>query len=482
MALLDEVKLRLVIVEVVSHYVPLEQAGRNFKAHCPFHTERTPSFFVFPERQTWRCFGACASGGDALGFVMRAEGLGFGDALRLLAQRLGVKAPQGATATRENPLYEVNGQAASFYHQYLLTGPDADHARRFLEQRGVTENSLREFRLGLSPAGWDVLKKHLLSRGFSEALMLQAGLIHRAEDGRTRDLFRGRLMFPICEPQEKVAGFGGRSLDGSEPKYLNSPKTPIFDKGRLLYGLPLASDAIRLAAEAIVVEGYIDVVIAHQEGFRNVVASMGTALTDQQVGLLRGSAPSCVLALDPDTAGQEATFHSLEASWKVFSRPSHGYGTPGGTTVYERPSSVALKIAALPPGKDPDDLIRESRTLWETVIKGSTPLLEFLFFTLPTRYDLSTPQGKLQLAERLGALVIMVESSGEQDHYLQLLEQLLGVSRRDLSEVLGLARQRLLQRGKRPHPPKVEMAVTPFIQTLGDPLESYTLALLLQYP
>ncbi|MSQ12906.1 MAG: DNA primase [Dehalococcoidia bacterium] len=480
MTLLDDVKQRLDIVDVVSRHVQLQQSGKTFKARCPFHNERTPSFIVFPESQTWRCFGACAIGGDAIGFVMRQEGLPFGEALRRLARDLGVAVPSPAAPTRANPLYQVNREAVSFYQKHLLEATEAEDVRRYVAKRGITGDSIAAFQLGLAPNEFAGLTHHLSGLSFPPELQVEAGLALRSDDGRIRDRFRGRLMFPIWDAQGQVVGFSGRSLDGSEPKYMNSPKTPLFDKGSLLYGWHRAQDAIRAGGEAVVVEGYTDVIVLHQEGFQNVVASMGTSLTQQQVGLLESLASTCVLALDPDAAGQEATFRSLETSWRVFQRPEGGR-VRGGTVIHDRRKTIVLKIAGLPDGKDPDEIALQAKDAWRTVIQEAKSLPDFLFDTLPPRYDLATAEGRRQVAERLGAVVVAL-SAQEQGRYLTRLEQLVGVDRRTLDEVLGISRRALLRQAGAQVRGTPSAGAAPFRQVLGDPLERNILRLLFQHP
>ena len=479
MSTVDEVKQRLDIVEVVSGYVTLTPAGRNLKALCPFHTERTPSFIVTPERGTWRCFGACATGGDIITFIMQAESLDFPEALRHLARQAGVSvADRRQTQTQpQDPLVQVNQAAARFYHQQLLS-PNGAAARSYLEGRGVSPEAIESFALGWAAPGGDVLKGGLRTQGFSEELMQQAGLLHRSAQGHVRDLFRGRLLFPIRDAQGNTVGFGGRSLDDTPPKYLNTPQTPLFNKSTLLYALDAAADPIRLGGEAVVVEGYMDALMAHQHGFTNVVASMGTALTERQVAQLVGLAKSVVLALDPDTAGQEATIRSLESSWRVFQPPPR---QGRGAAFSPRPKTT-LRLALLPSGMDPDLLIRQEPQAWAQAVEEAQSLVDFLFQVLPERYDLTTPGGRLQLAERLGGVLLTLEESGQQDHYLGRLEELLGVNRRTLDEVLGLSRRALLGPAGARRGGPVQGYVAPFARARGDTLEEHLLALLLQDP
>ena len=291
MSAIDEVKQRTDIVDVVSQYTALKKAGRNLTALCPFHSEKHPSFFVYPEQQSWHCFGACNTGGDVFSFVMRKEGVGFGEALRLLAQRAGVSLPsrmerEGGREEKEE-LYQINEAAARYFNNLLLNSPAAEKVRSYVTSRGFLPQTVTDFQLGFSLDSWEALKQYLLERGHSEDKILEAGLLIEAENGKTHDRFRGKLMFPIRDIKGRIIGFGARALDDSLPKYTNSPQTPTFDKSGSLYGIDLAAMAIRQQDTAIIMEGYMDVITAHQNGVTNVVASMGTAVTETQVNTLK---------------------------------------------------------------------------------------------------------------------------------------------------------------------------------------------------
>ena len=305
---------------------------------------------------------------------MREENLDFAAALRLMAQRAGVPMPErrrGAGAPERNPIHTANEQALRFF-QEARAAERGSLARGYLQRRGVGDAAVERFGLGYSPSTGDELLRHLESKGLSRDLLTAAGLITSAETGPVRDIFRGRLVFPIRDSSRKVVGFGGRSLDETGPKYLNTPQTAVFDKGRLLYGLDLAKESIAREGEVVVVEGYMDVIAAHEHGFTNVVASMGTALTEHQVQLLQGHGKSFVLALDPDQAGQEATLRSLEASWHVFERQEAAIRGDARREMYQRPGQLTgLRIGVLPPGRDPDALIRHDPEQWRGLIKGA---------------------------------------------------------------------------------------------------------------
>ncbi len=344
MGVIDEVKQRTDIVEVIGQYVPLTKAGRTFKALCPLHGEKHPSFFVYPEQQSWHCFGACNTGGDVFSFIMKKEGIDFGEALRRLAEKAGVtissRFEQEAGGEEKQRLYQVNEAVAQYFHNLLLNSPAGEKTRGYVARRGFTLKTIADFQLGFSLDSWEALKQYLVERGYTEKELLTAGLVIETEAGGTHDRFRNRLMFPIHDSRGRTIGFGARVLDDSLPKYLNSPQTPIFDKSSSLYGINLATPAIRQQDMAVIVEGYMDVITAHQNGFNNVVASMGTAVTENQVSAVKKLTRNIALAFDADVAGEEAMLR--------------GVG-------YENVLDAEVKVIVLPQGKDPDDIIKESR-------------------------------------------------------------------------------------------------------------------------
>ena len=323
MGIIDDVKERLDIIEVISSYVSLKKAGRNFKGLCPFHSEKTPSFVVFPDTQSWHCFGACGTGGDVFAFVARQENVEFSEALEILARRAGVELKpqtpvQQTEADLERRLQEINKLAAAYYHNQLAAAPAGEMARRYLAKRGLSQETIDRFQLGFAPDSWHAVGAYLTGKVVPTADLLQSGLVIAREDGGGHyDRFRNRIMIPIRDQSGHVIGFGGRVLDDSQPKYLNTPETPIFHKGHVLFGIDLAKAAIRAEDKAIIVEGYMDVIQAHQHGACNVVAAMGTALTETQVKTLRKYARAIVLALDPDTAGGHATLRGLDLSRRI---------------------------------------------------------------------------------------------------------------------------------------------------------------------
>ncbi len=482
MSVTDDIKAKLDILDVVAPYATIQKSGRTFKANCPFHTERTPSFIVSPERQSWRCFGACATGGDIFSFVMRAENLQFGDALRLLARRAGVELQTSGERAQSNAIHSVNSAAATYYQETLASETGA-RARGYLDERGVGQRAREQFKLGLSPSGWDGLKRYLQTHGLKLEDAIEAGLARQGEDGRTWDFFRNRLMFPIFDRDHNIAGFGGRALDDSNPKYINTAQTEVFDKRNILYALNFAAPTIRQSGTAIIVEGYMDAIAAHERGYANVVASMGTALTENQVSQMRSLAQDFVLALDPDAAGQEATLRSLESSWRVFRSVAARRGR-SGQSVLSQWKPPALKIAALPAGLDPDALIRSDVDRWDAALSDALPLLDFVIPALVERTDLTIPDSRAAVVRELGRLINQLDEMDQYEYWGRLADA-LGVPLDTLSAAIASTRPR---RGRRRDPDgwqsdqAVEVSSKVLRQGGTNTVEEYVLALLIQRP
>lgn len=481
MSVVDDIKARLDIVETVSSYTALKRSGKYLKALCPFHTEKTPSFIVNPERQSWRCFGACATGGDVLSFVSQAEKLDFGDTLRLLAQRTGVELSERTDRERSEPLYRVNQLAVRFYMD-ALADPQGKPARTYLDDRGVSDEVRKKFELGFSPKSRDALKSHLLALGISEDEAVSAGALRRDDTGATRDFFWGRLMFPIRDRRGRVAGFGGRALDDSNPKYLNTSATSIFDKRATLYGMHLAAESVRAERRGVVVEGYMDTIAAHQFGYTNVVASMGTALTEQQVAQLKPMAPHFVLALDPDTAGQEATLRSLESAWHQIGQRRSAIMNSSVGVLHQR-EPVSIGIAALPEDKDPDDLIRNDVSEWERLTMETVPLLDYLITALASRFDVSSGQGKAQALEVLAPLIAAAEPIDQESYIAKLAKAIDAGERAVKANISTLLRQSASSRKRNVRDSRGSEIGTDSLKSRPeDSLESYALSLLLKRP
>jgi DNA primase len=458
MSAIDEIKQRVDIVDVVSQYAKLTKAGRTFRALCPFHTEKNPSFFVYPEQQSWHCFGACNTGGDVFSFVMKKQGIDFGEALRQLAQRAGVTLPsraeRGGEDRERQKLYEAN-EAAAQYFQSQLNAATAKKAKAYLLKRGLSEKAIADFQLGYSPEKWEALKQHLIDSGYAEAELLSAGLIIEGEGGKTHDRFRNKLMFPIADARGRITGFGARVLDESLPKYINSPQTPLFDKSSTLYGINLAKDAIRQQGLAVIVEGYLDVITAHQNGFQNVVASMGTSVTEKQVSILKRLSKNMALALDADAAGEEATLRAVS---------------------YENTLDAEVKVIIMPKGKDPDDVIKEDAKAWEGLVREALPIVDYTFNVVSAGLDLTKASGKAQAVDKLLPIVAEIKNPIRQAHYLQKLAQLLNVSERSIEAALARIKPK-------PGRIKLKEAAPPSQHPLlSSPVEEYCLALLLQHP
>ncbi|MFS8531384.1 DNA primase [Sphaerobacter thermophilus] len=427
----DQVRERTDIVEVIGQHVTLRKAGRNFKGLCPFHQEKTPSFIVFPETQTFHCFG-CGVGGDVFNFVMQFERVDFREALQTLAQRAGVTLEQAAppppeVVERHARLYELNARAASFYAWVLWNSPHGAPGRELLEHRGVDRATAERFQLGFAPDRWDALLTWMLKRGATQEEVVAAGLATQRDDGGAYDRFRNRLMFPIRDREGRVVGFGGRALGDAQPKYLNTAQTAIFDKGKILYALDLAQDAIRRTHEVVVVEGYMDAIAAHQHGFENVVASMGTALTEEQVKQIRRGVDRIILALDADAAGQMATLRGLDVLRESLGEADRPVLDARGLVRFERTLKADIRIAPLPEGQDPDDLIRRDPDAWRAAVAEAKPLLDFYIDAVIGDTPPTDPREKSELVDRIGPVVREIGDEVVRAHYVAEVSRRLGL-------------------------------------------------------
>jgi DNA primase len=462
MSVIAEVKQRLDIVEFVSEYVTLQKAGRNFKGLCPFHSEKHSSFFVFPEQQSWHCFGACGTGGDIFSFIMKKEGIDFGQALRLLAQRGGItlsplEAPNKAEDEKKERLFQINEAATEYYYHLLSSTKAGEVARSYLARRKVMPETIKEFRLGFSPDAWETIKNYLLGKGYTEKELVEAGLIIEKEEGGSYDRFRNRLLFPICDIQGRVTGFGARVLDDSLPKYINSPQTPIFDKSSSLYGIDKAKSAVRKKNLVIIVEGYMDVLTAHQHGWQNVVGSMGTSLTEKQVEGIKRLTNNITLALDADLAGEEATLR--------------------GKAILAY-SNAEANVILLPLGKDPDEVIGEDLTLWQKLVEQAMPILDFAFQSVISKVDINKARDKSLAVQKLLPSIYGIKDPVQQSHYLKKLARELKIEESAIRAVLRESKAGQ----KRSQPSKSTEQSRLARQFVSSPIEERCLALLLQYP
>jgi DNA primase len=432
-----EVKSKLSVLEIVGEAVQLRKAGTTYKGLCPFHGEKTPSFVVTPARDSWHCFG-CGEGGDIFSFVMRRDGLTFPEALKRLAERAGIQIDERTSRddARKARLHEVLENAIAFYHAVLTQSKVGEPALEYLHGRGFTDDTIAKFQLGWAPDGWDQMSKMLgARRNVTVAELAEVGLATARPTGRgSYDKFRSRVIFPIRDASGAAVGIGGRVLPGTKyaadpaaPKYLNSPATPLFDKSRTLYLIERARGEMRRADEAVLVEGYTDALMAHQAGFENVVASLGTALTPSQVAVIARYAREIVLAYDVDPAGQHA-------------------GSIGGAELFKLIGALAaeetgveitrVRVARLPEGKDPDEVIRETPDLWREAVRTAQPIIEFLIDYYATSFDMRRPEGKRHAVAALVPLLREIRDPVVRDGYLQALARRTGVEERVLLEAL----------------------------------------------
>ena len=417
----EQIRDRIDLVEFIGRYVTLVRAGANYKACCPFHQEKTPSFVVSPERGTWHCFGACGEGGDLFKFLMKVEGLEFVEALRKLAAEAGVELSRRQQAPDPlDPVREIMGRTAAFYATALHEIEEGGVARSYLQQRGVSREMVDAFQLGYSDRSWNSLVSFLQGQGFSESLVLQTGLLYHDETRDAyRDRYRGRLMFPIRDARGRVVGFGARTLDGEArgAKYINSPTTPLFNKSEALYGIEQAAGSIRKHGEAVLVEGYLDVITAHQFGFANTVACLGTAVTPAQLKLLRRYTGQVVFALDADAAGQQATLRGLERARTTL----HASNRDDRAAGRNRPE-MALRIASMPEGRDPDELIRADADGWREVVERALTLVNFYADHVERAFDLEVPEQKQQAVDLLAEVLAEVHQAVARDEYVKHME------------------------------------------------------------
>ncbi len=412
--LLEEIRARVDIVDLVGQFVNLKRAGENWKGLCPFHAEKTPSFMVHPKKGIFHCFG-CGVGGDAFGFLMRQDRLQFPEAVRVLAERAGVALPTERRTEgdgQREALFKTMAQASEFYQDALWNRPEGEGARRYLDSRGIAPEMARRFVLGYAPEGWDHLLGFMKGRGVTEEQLVQVGLVLPRQTGSGfYDRFRGRLLFPIKDGQGRVVAFGGRAMGTEDPKYLNSPETPLYVKGQTLYAFDLAKPQIREKNRALVVEGYVDCLMAHQHGFTETVAALGTAFTASQLGLLRRYCDEVITFFDADAAGKKATQRVEELlepgtqglAWAVNRTGTFGDG-----------SALRLKVALLPSGHDPDSFLRkEGAQAFTQRIAEARSLLAYAVETAIGEENTTAPRGKATAFARVALILAKVTDSQE---------------------------------------------------------------------
>jgi len=474
----ERVREAIDIVELIGSTLDLRKAGKNYKALCPFHQEKTPSFYVFPETQSFYCFG-CGASGDAITFVMRTEQLGFREALERLAERAGItlqssRLHDDQEDEQRQRLFELNRLAAAWFAHVLWSTAFGEPARAYLERRGVDRATAERFGLGFAPDAPAALLRYLTQLGASSDELVQAGLVVRRDDGSLVDRFRNRVMFPIRDRQGRILGFGGRTLGDVQPKYLNSPQTPLFDKSSVLYALDLAEEAIRAQRTAIVVEGYLDAITAHQFGYLNTVASLGTALTERQGKLLRRLADRILLALDADAAGRQATLRGLELLRTALADTERPVADPRQLVRFERTLGIELAVVVLPEGFDPDDLIRQDRPRWEAALAQPVSLVDYYLDALLGSQPPAHPREAAALLERVAPLLLELGDPVQVDLYTRAVAHRLHLPEETVRRLLASYRRR----------PVKSSSSTNGQQPGQRPLttEQQLIALLLRYP
>ena len=477
MALVDEVKNRSDILQVISEYVDLDVSSRQPKALCPFHVERTPSFVIYPDTGSWRCYGGCSEGGDVISFVMKKENMSFAQALENLADRAGIKRDVFDKNVSKKPvtkIFDANDISAEYFLS-RLKAPAGDTVREYLVDRGIDIETAARRGLGFAPSGMETLSGHLRTRSVQGRIARDAGLIARKSDGEWRDMFTGRLTIEIRDSRDRIVGFGARTLDGSEPKYLNTPQTDVFDKSSILYGLNWADESIRSMNEAIVVEGYMDVISAHEHGFTNVVASMGTAVTQNHLGTLAryassgGKVGTIILCLDSDAAGETATMRALESVTEELSSGAI--------------SGIEVKVARSAGGKDPDQAIRANPDQWRASLSEAEPLLDYLIIAKSKLYDLTSGKGKKEFADSFAPIVYSIRNRYDQGRYWSMIARLADVTPEMLEALVAkpALRTKILRFGESVSKSgSISSSQVEAALEQGDSLEEHMLSLVMQ--
>ena len=461
----EEIKNKLDIVDVIREYISLKPAGINFRALCPFHREKSPSFMVSPEKQIFHCFG-CGKGGDVFTFVQEIEGINFVEALRTLASKAGVtlQRQDPKLSSQKNRLLDAMETAESYYHQQLLENPEANDVRKYLADRGLTKETIVEWKIGYSPDSWDDLIKLLNQKGYSDNEIFLAGLSVKSEKGAGRfyNRFRGRIMFPINDYSGAIVAFSARVSPKNEEteqmgKYINSPQTLAYNKSRILFGLDKAKLAIKNDDLVVVTEGQMDVITAHQHGFKNVVASSGTALTSEQVLLLKRYTNNIALAFDMDEAGQMAADRGIREAMA---------------------QEMNIKVIVLENGKDPDECIREDKEKWQEAVTGAKHIMQYYFDKTFVNLDLTKIEDKREATKQTLPIIIKLGNKIEQDFWLKKLSAKINVDELILRETLNN-----MKSPSRPEP-RVERQNAPELQrsSRGDMLSELLLALILKFP
>jgi DNA primase len=456
---IEQVRRKVDIVELISQSVALKKAGRNFKANCPFHEEKTPSFMVSPERQIFKCFG-CGEGGDVYGWLMKREGMEFGEALRTLADRVGVKLksyrPTKEQQMRER-LLEINHLASEYYHYLLVEHKLGKNALQYLMKRGIRKASMRTFKLGYSPNEWEGLQGFLVKKkGYRPQELEMAGLVIKGKRGYY-DRFRNRVMFSLFDHRGRVVGFAGRVFEeeAREAKYVNTPETSLYHKSEVLYGLETTKEQIKKADKAVVVEGELDVISSYQAGVKNVVGIKGSALTEGQVELLKRFGENVALALDADVAGDKAARRGIELAEQA---------------------GLSVRVIELKYGKDPDECSQKSSRLWKESVKTAVPIYDFYITSAVERFGVKTPEGKRKVSDEVVGVLVKISNQVIKAHYVKKLAGVLGVG----EEAVGSEVEKAEKKTKVERQPVKEVEKAEVEKSREERLSEYVLALVLQ--
>nr|MBU1327943.1 DNA primase [Candidatus Omnitrophota bacterium] len=428
--ILNEIQDKCDIVEVISNYIPLKPSGRNFKACCPFHHEKTPSFVVSPDKQIYHCFG-CNSGGNVFNFLKEYEKIDFIDAVKMLAEKTGVKLPESKSHGDQDDslvstLYSVNDIATNYYSNHLEKLDSSLESKRYIAKRGLDGAIIKKFRVGYADSSWKALLDYLLARGVKQDIILKAGLAIKGKDNSYYDIFRNRVIFPIFDARDKVIGFGARVMDETLPKYINSPETAVYKKGQHLYGLNFAKAHIKERNFAIITEGYLDVITCHQYGVNNTIASLGTALTTEQIRLLKRYTHNIVMLYDADQAGEMASLRGLDLFLE---------------------EDMNVKIATLEKGHDPDSFLRKfGKEKFDEIIKKSKSLFTYKLNILQGRSNNTEPESKAETIKEMLSTINRVRNAIIKAEYIKLLAQELSVREDAVWDELKKVKTRLERR------------------------------------
>ncbi|MHB8806237.1 MAG: DNA primase [Anaerolineaceae bacterium] len=490
---IEEIKSRIDIVDLISETVKLRRAGKNYTGFCPFHSNtRTPAFVVFPDSGTWRCFGECNEGGDIFRFIMKKEGWDFPETLRYLANKAGIILEPLTPKKKEENVYEeklsgILEEALIFFRHHLTQTEKGKSALTYLtDKRKLSSKTIETFELGYAPDGWEDGLAYFQNKGYSEKELVDCGLItKRSEQEGFYDRFRNRIIFPIRDANQRMCGFGARTLPSEDnPKYLNSPQTLLFDKSALLYGLDKARKPIRTADQAIIVEGYFDVIGLYQSGFQNAVSPMGTALTPIQMRLLKRYTRKIILALDPDSAGEKATLKGLEVARDSMDHSDDFVFDPKGLIRTEARLDADIRVCSLPDGKDPDEIALENPETWKGIVEQAKPIITHVIDTLSAGKNLEDPKTKSEIASKVVPLIKDVPNAVERDAYRQQLARVLHIDEQSLfsiSEVQYVSRGRTKRQKVEVEPGSLETLASSEKNKIYN-LEKHIVLLLLKKP